>query len=135
MLMGFVPRVNTRVNSTHAIAKFAVTPANKIIILFFNVALIRLSLALKSSSCFGSSHFILTNHQRGRRLRVYSVQLLSVQRVITFGGIPIPNSKTFTQLFFAAQKCHNSCPITRSINMMIPKIMPTIFLSIIIKKS
>jgi hypothetical protein len=56
----------------------------------------------------GDSHFILTNQPKGKRFKVYSVQLLSRQKVKILGGIQIQNSKTFTQLFFAAIKCQNS---------------------------
>ena len=49
-----------------------------------------------------------TNHPSGIRLRVYSVPDLSFHKVQTFGGIQIQNSFTFTQDFFAAEKCQNS---------------------------
>jgi hypothetical protein len=100
--------VKTTVNKAHAKTKLAPTPATKIIIFFQSFALIKLSFALKSSSSFGSSPLSLTNQPSGKRLRVYSVPDLSVRSLHTFGGIPIPNSKTFTQLFFALIKCPNS---------------------------
>ncbi|MEI8253683.1 MAG: hypothetical protein WCG25_08320 [bacterium] len=89
--------------------------ANIIIIFLCIGAFIRLSFALNSSGTFGSSHLSLTNQPNGIRFKVYSVHDLSVHNLHAFGGIPIPNSKTFTQLFLAAIKCHNSCIITSNI--------------------
>jgi hypothetical protein len=72
---------------------------------FFHIlAFMRLSFALNSSGTFGSSHLSLTNHPKGIQFKVYSVHDLSVHNLHALGGIPIPNSKTFTQLFFAAIK-------------------------------
>jgi len=68
------------------------------------LAFIRLSFALNSSGTLGSSHFSLTNHHSGIQFRVYSVHDLSVHILSALGGIPIPNSSTFTQLFLAAIK-------------------------------
>jgi hypothetical protein len=39
---------------------------------------------------------------------VYLVHFLSVKSFLAKGGIPIPNSSTFTQKNLAALKCHNS---------------------------
>ena len=91
----------------------------------------KLSGALKSCSSLGSSPLSLTNQPRGKRFSVYSVPLLSVQSLMTLGGIPIPNSNTLTQLLLAAKKCPNSCHITKSINISIPK---TINITCIFKK-
>jgi hypothetical protein len=106
--IGFVPVEKTKVKIAQAAKKFAVTQAIRIAILLRIFALIKLSFALNSSSCFGSSPFSLTNHHKGIRFNVYSVPLLSVRILHIFGGIQIPNSNTFTPLFFAAIKCQSS---------------------------
>jgi hypothetical protein len=100
--------------------KFITTPAIIIVILFPILAFVRLSFALNSSGFLVSSPLSLTNPPSGIRLSVYSVHDLSVRNFIALGGIPIPNSKTFTQLFFAAIKCPNSCIKTNVINIKIP---------------
>ena len=80
------------------------TPPNKIIILRGKFAMIKLSVARKSSGIVGSSPLSLTNHPKGIVLTVYSVPVLSVQYFQIFGGIPIPNSKTLTPEHFAIVK-------------------------------
>jgi hypothetical protein len=67
----------------------------------------KLSFSRKSHQV-GSSHLRRTNHPKGIQLSVYSVPLLSVNKETAFGGIPIPNSFTFTHAFFAAQKWPSS---------------------------
>jgi hypothetical protein len=122
--IGFIPRVNIAVNTIHANAKFTVTHHRRMMIFFQTVALIKLSGALKSSVSLGSSPLSLTNHPNGIRLTVYSVPDLSVQSLNAFGGIPIPNSSTFTPDFLAAIKCPSSWIITKNINNAIQSIMP-----------
>ena len=118
--MGCVPMVNMAVKSTRARIRFIPTQATSINIFFHIVALMKLSFALKSCSSLGSSPLSLTNHPKGKRLRVYTVPDLSVRSLQTFGGIPIQNSNTFTPLLFALIKCPNSCIITRDMNIKIP---------------
>jgi hypothetical protein len=115
--IGFVPIVNTAVNIIHATKKLANTHHAKINIFLRNLADMKLSFALKSSLSLGSSHFNLQNHHNGIAFNVYSVHFLSVRNLHIFGGIPIPNSNTFTPDFLAAVKCHNSCNITNVINI------------------
>jgi len=122
--IGFVPAVNTKVKITRAAKKLAVTQAIRIKNLLNMFAFIKLSFALNSSSCLGSSPFNLTNHHKGIRFNVYSVPLLSVRNLHIFGGIQIPNSNTFTQLLFAAIKCQSSWINTNPINIKIPIINP-----------
>ncbi len=124
--IGLIPRVNMAVNTIQAKAKFTVTHHKRMIIFFHTVALIKLSGALKSSVSLGSSPFNLTNHPSGIRLTVYSVPDLSVQILNAFGGIPIPNSSTFTPDFLAAIKCPNSWIITKNIKSAIHSMMPVI---------
>ena len=91
-----------------------------------NDALIKLSLALNVAVSDGSSPLSLTNQPRGIAFNVYSVPDLSVRKVATLGGIPIPNSNTCTPVFFAAIKCHNSWIITKKRNNTIHNIIQTI---------
>jgi hypothetical protein len=87
---------------------FMIIPPSRMIIFFINDACIKLFLALNSSRLCGFSHLSLTNHPSGIALIVYCVHDLSVQKRATLGGIPIPNSLTWTHDRFAAKKCHNS---------------------------
>ncbi len=119
--------VKIAVKSTRAKIKFMLIPAIRINIFLQIFALIKLSLALKSDSIFGSSPLSLTNHHRGIRFKLYSVPDLSVRSLHTLGGIPIPNSNTFTPLFLATIKCPNSCISTRLINISIPKTTAILF--------
>jgi hypothetical protein len=128
MEIGLTQAVNIAVNNIQANRKFINTHATIIINFFHIVAVIRLSFALNSSGTLGSSHLSLTNQPRGIQFRVYSVPDLSVHNLHALGGIPIPNSKTFTQLFFAVMKCPNSCIKTNDINIKIPIINPTIII-------
>jgi len=126
-VMGLIPRVNIAVNTAHANRKLTVTPHSKMMIFFQTVALMKLSGALKSSVSLGSSPLSLTNHPRGIRLTVYSVPDLSVRRVNALGGIPIPNSRTFTPDFLAAIKCPSSWIITKNINSAIQRMIHNIY--------
>jgi len=114
------------VKTNQANKKLTVTPANNITVLARKEAIIKLSFALKVPISEGSSHFNLTNPPSGIAFKVYSVPLLSVHSVRTFGGIPIPNSNTCTPVFFAAIKCHNSCIKTKNKNNNIPNIIHNI---------
>gem|GEM_PF-5214195 len=102
--IGLTPAVKITVNNIQANTKFINTQAIIIISFFRMFAFMRLSFALNSSGTLGSSHLSLTNHPKGIRFKVYSVHDLSVHNLHALGGIPIPNSSTFTQLFFAAIK-------------------------------
>jgi len=76
--MGLIHMVNILVKTIRAKIKLAVTHQINMMILFSILAFMKLSGALKSSLCLGSSHFNLTNHHSGIRLMVYSVHDLSV---------------------------------------------------------
>ena len=108
------------VKISHAAIAFMLMPASRMIIFFQSFALMKLSLALNVSGFSGSSPLSLTKPHNGMRLSVYFVPDLSFRSVITLGGIPMPNSSTFTPLFLAAIKWPISWMITNSINMMIP---------------
>jgi len=117
---GCVPVANSHVSTNQANTRLTKIPPSNMMIFRYSFALIKLSGALKSSVSAGSSPLSLTNPPSGIQLRVYSVQDASVQRVIAFGGIHTPNSKTLTQAFFAVKKCHSSWIITKNINESIP---------------
>jgi len=78
ILIGLLPKKNHPENKTNAVIKFIITPPHKIITLRRNVAVIKLSGALKVPSSFGSSHLSLTKPPSGIILTVYSVPDLSV---------------------------------------------------------
>ena len=108
------------VKISRAAIAFIVIPASKIIIFSRILALIKLSFALNVAGSLGSSPLSLTNPHKGIRLSVYFVPDLSFQRVMTLGGIPIPNSSTFTPLLLAVMKWPSSCMMTNNINIIIP---------------
>ena len=128
MEIGCVPMVKIAVKSTRARMRFIPTQEIRINIFFHIFALMKLSFAWKSSWILGSSPLSLTNHHKGIKFNVYSVPDLSVRSLQTFGGIPIPNSNTFTPLLFALIKCPNSWMRTRLINIIIPRTMVITFL-------
>lgn len=68
--MGCVPMVKIAVNIARARMRFIPTQESRIKILLPIFALMKLSLALKSASSFGSSPLSLTNPPKGRRLSV-----------------------------------------------------------------
>jgi hypothetical protein len=115
--IGLVQIVNTAVNIIQATKKFANTHQANINIFLRKLAIIKLSFDRNSSLMDGSSHFNLLNHPSGIAFSVYSVHFLSVRSLQILGGIPIPNSKTFTPDFLAIMKCHNSCNRTSVINI------------------
>jgi hypothetical protein len=115
------------VNNIRATIRFIPTPAISTSVFLPIFAFIKLSFALKSASSFGSSPLSLTNHPKGMRLSVYCVPDASVRSLHTLGGIPIPNSNTFTPLFFAVIKCQNSCTNTNHMNIIIPITIVIIF--------
>jgi hypothetical protein len=60
----------------------------------------------------GLSQYNLTNQPIGNRFKENKVPFLSLKSFFALGGIPKPNSSTFTQNFLAAAKCHHSCTST-----------------------
>jgi len=108
MLNGVTPCQKLRENAIHAKIIFAIIHQNKMISFPWSGAEMKLSGARNSFSSEGSSPFNLTNHPKGIQLMVYSVHFLSTVKVVTFGGIPTPNSCTFTPNFLEVQKCPNS---------------------------
>ena len=120
MKSGFVPTQKRTVIISQPKKRLTITHASNINVFDRNDAEIKLSFALKSSVSLGSSPLSLTNHQRGIQLSEYSVHVLSFVRTVARGGIPTPNSKTLTQVFFAAKKCPSSWIITKNKNPPIP---------------
>lgn len=64
----------------------------------------KLSGARNSFSSEGSSPLSLTKPPNGIQFKVYSVHFLSTFMVVTFGGMPTPNSCTFTPNFLEVLK-------------------------------
>lgn len=94
-------------NNNPARRKFMKTPARRIITCFHQAACGRASLCLLSGSS-KFSPFNRTNPPIGSQLIVQSVHFLSRKNRKIFGGIPSPNSSTFTPLHRAVRKCPNS---------------------------
>ncbi len=102
ILIGLTPIWKARENAIHAKIALTVTQAKRMTNFWKSPAVIKLSFARKSS-LVGSSPLRRTNHPKGIQFAVRSVPLASVKRVLSFGGIPIPNSRTFTFAHFAAK--------------------------------
>ena len=126
------------VKTTNAINQFTATPPNKIFVFCQKPALpnepFRLSAAL--------SPFIWQKPPIGNQFKeiikpspgasFHSVFFrrrhlpLTLRQAIARGGKQIPNSSTSTPLRRAIIKCPNSCPVTSSINIKRPTIIPKI---------
>lgn len=103
---GFTQTKNITEKIVAASTRFMKTPA-RITAHFFQSGLAtRESFSINPSLV--SSHFSRTNPPKGIQFRVYFVPDLSVKSVMAFGGIPIPNSYTFTPESFAVIKCPSS---------------------------